>query len=62
MKKTTKKTILILGGMALVLSLIIMPMAKGEGQGSWGMEDYRPFGTGEGQGSWGMELPTYFNR
>lgn len=61
MKKTIRNTALILGGLALALSLVIMPRVSGEGQGSWGMEEYKPFGTGEGQGSWGMETPTNFN-
>jgi len=59
MKKTKRNALLILGGVALALSLVIMPMSSGEGQGSWGMNNYKL--RGEGQGSWGMELPTYFN-
>lgn len=38
MRKTTKKTILILGGVALALSIIIMPMGLEDGKPGWGME------------------------
>ena len=39
MKKTIRNTTLILGGLALALSIIVMPMVTGEGKPGWGTND-----------------------